>query len=280
MILGLDISTSTIGIAIMGDDCTLHELTHVKLKGASQIKDKLTGKSKVAFGSLYNKVGVFRDFLVNRIFKNHEIKEVIVEAPLTSAATPITAAMLQANSGLIYYMLREFFNEEQIKYISVDDARRYGFPELVQPNKKGERGKNGSLFTPLTTRLRKLRKELSVKIKTGECKKIAILYIISKKFSNIQWNINRSYNLQSSCFDQADAVAAILGYKALSGTWKISMLDESVNDEIIEYIKADLLHRHTQKEISSMDIAADNKRTLKEELSKNHYDKLTNIDIE
>lgn len=276
MILGLDISTTKIGIAVFTEDGLLEELTHVSLKGKSTEKNKFTKKKVISYGQLYKKVEAFEKYLINNLFKKYDFSEVVVEAPLTTSSKSMTAAILNVNSGLIYHMLRKYFKNENIKYISVDDARRYGFPEIVRADKNGKKGSNGVLFGELNEKIRELKKEIKpFKLSTSACKKMSILYLVSKRFPSIVWNLNRAYNLEECSYDKADAVAAILGYKVLSEQWEVEDLDDNVLDDIMFFIKESIIHKKMQSELSSKDTEASLKKMLKEELAKNHYKKFS-----
>lgn len=126
MLLALDISTSTIGLAIFSEDHKLHELSHIKFKQGKNLFVKL--EEFIKFFEKYEKL---------------PINEVIIEEPLRAFkgkfSSAQTISILNFFNGMISSYLFNIFNTEPI-YYNVQHARKLAFPNLLipksHPNKK------------------------------------------------------------------------------------------------------------------------------------------------
>ena len=129
-ILGLDVSTKTIGMALFEADGKLLELTHITPKIRPQPETKLE--------ELFKKVDAFERLITRYI--EFDIEKVIIEEPLLNSNNVYTVATLLKFNGMISKVVSEVLNVIP-EFVSSNDARRYSFPELVQlrtHNKKGE----------------------------------------------------------------------------------------------------------------------------------------------
>lgn len=133
-ILGLDVSTKTIGIALFehdGDSGDLKLLHHVSPKVKPRPESKIE--------ELSAKADVFRDeWLIKQ--KDLGIKKVVIEEPLLRSNNVFTVATLLRFNGMI---ARDVIQTLGVipEFISSYDARKYAFPELMEirtHNKKGE----------------------------------------------------------------------------------------------------------------------------------------------
>ena len=189
-VLGLDISTKTIGWALFDlSSQNLLELTHV----SPVIKPKPVDKME----EMMSKVDAFEDKLLS--YTDLGIEKVIIEEPLLNSNNVWTVGtLLRYNSMIsraIYKVLGIVPN-----YISTYNSRKYAWPELVNENNKGKKVLFGGLPKTID------KKE-----------------IIWKKVSNaepqIVWLYTRNNTLKKECYDQADAYTCVLGYMKKEGMW-------------------------------------------------------------
>lgn len=123
-LLALDVSTSTIGIALFEDDGTkgdLKLLHHVSPK----VKPLPTSKME----ELFRKVEIFEEeFLKN--YANFNITTVVIEEPLLQSNNVYTIATLLRFNGMISKSVYDTLGVVPT-FISSYDARKYAFPELM-----------------------------------------------------------------------------------------------------------------------------------------------------
>jgi len=189
-VLGLDISTKTIGWALFDlKDQNLLELTHV----SPVIKPKPEDKME----EMMYKVDAFEDKLNN--YKNLGITKVIIEEPLLNSNNVWTVGTLLRYNSMIS---RSIYNILGIvpNYISTYNSRKYAWPELVQENDKGKRVLFGGLPKTID------KKEL-------------IWNKVSDEEPQITWLYTRNNTLKKECFDQADAYTCVLGYMKKEKIW-------------------------------------------------------------
>ena len=133
LILGLDVSTKTIGIALFedtGDGGKLRLLHHVSPKIKPKPEDKLQ--------ELFEKANIFEEEFLNK-YADVGITRVIIEEPLLRSNNVNTVATLLRFNGMIS---RSVYDTLDIvpEFISSYDSRKLAFPELMQIrriNKKG-----------------------------------------------------------------------------------------------------------------------------------------------
>ena len=133
-VLGLDVSTKTIGISLFEDDGNsgkLQMLTHItpKVKPIPQDNIEL----------LIKKAQIFQFEFLEK-YSDIDITRVIIEEPLLRSNNVNTVATLLRFNGMICRSVYEVLNIVP-EFISSYDARKYAFPELMEirkSNKKGE----------------------------------------------------------------------------------------------------------------------------------------------
>lgn len=204
IILGLDVSTSCIGVSICGvgvdGNVTPLEVTHLRLKVPSKVK---------GMEAAFAKSELFRQWITK--YKEYNISRVVIEEPLTNSAINVeTVALLLKFNGMVSQTV---YNELGIvpEYISSYDARKYGYPNLMSVRKYK---KNGEVYPEA-----KIRKA----IKNGEvvlfgaypfdcAKKLIIWNYVSELFPQIQWVYNKNNELAKENFDASDSLICVLGY--------------------------------------------------------------------
>jgi len=189
-VLGLDISTKTIGWALFDlKDKNLLELTHV----SPVIKPKPEDKME----EMMYKVDAFEDKLNN--YKDLGITKVIIEEPLLNSNNVWTVGTLLRYNSMIS---RSIYNILGIipNYISTYNSRKFAWPELVKENDKGKRVLFGGLPKTID-------------------KKEIIWKKVSESEPQIVWLYTRNNTLKKECFDQADAYTCVLGYMKKENIW-------------------------------------------------------------
>ena len=191
-VLGLDISTKTIGWALF--DITtqqLLELTHVSPRPKM---DKDEDKLK----ELILKSEIFAEKL--KQYTDLGIVRVVIEEPLLNSNNIYTIqTLLRFNS----FLFKEIYNILGIvpEFISTYNSRKFAFPELVQENEK----KKYVLFGGLP-------KDID--------KKMIIWEKVAKKEPQITWHYTKNNTLKKENFDQTDAYTCVLGFMRYKEIWK------------------------------------------------------------
>jgi hypothetical protein len=191
-VLGLDISTKTIGWALFDIKTQeLLELTHIsprpKMGNEVDKLKELLLKSEIFAEKLKQYVGL-------------GIVKVIIEEPLLNSNNVYTIqTLLRFNS----FVFKEIYNILGIipEFVSTYNARKFAFPELVQENDK----KKFVLFGGLP-------KDID--------KKMIIWEKVAKREPQITWGYTRNNTLKKENFDQTDAYACVLGFMRNNKIWE------------------------------------------------------------
>lgn len=190
-ILGLDVSTKTIGVALFTENGELFELTHISPKA----KPLPTTKTE----EIMRKADLFAKFISK--YRGFNITKVIIEEPLVRSNNINTVAILLRFNGIISKIIYDMFNVVPT-YISTYEARKNGFPELMQPNAKGSIVLFGG-YSKLTD------------------KKQVVWEMVSAIFPNVKWLYNKKGALQKENFDMSDAACAAIGEMRKYGFWVV-----------------------------------------------------------
>jgi len=189
-VLGLDVSTKTIGIALFDVNSEhLLELTHLSPVPKTIMNSKIE--------ELIIKSNLFKIKLDE--YKNIGINKVIIEEPLLTSNNINTVGILMRFNTLV---CKEVFDVLNImpEFISTYNARKFAYPELTQKNKNGKEVLFGGLE------------------KTIDKKKL-IWELVSSKEPQINWHFDKKGNLKKENFDQTDAYTAVLGYMKMKTIW-------------------------------------------------------------
>ena len=191
-VLGLDISTKTIGWALFDIQTQeLLELTHVSPRPKNN-----DGEDKLK--ELILKSEIFAEKL--KEYKNLGIVRVVIEEPLLNSNNIYTIqTLLRFNS----FVFKEIYNILGIipEFISTYNSRKFAFPELVQENEK----KKFVLFGGLP-------KDID--------KKMIIWEKVAKREPQITWQYTRNNTLKKENFDQTYAYTCVLGFMRSKEIWK------------------------------------------------------------
>ena len=214
-LLALDVSTSTIGIALfqdLGDNGKIKWLTHVSPKVKPQPESKTE--------ELFRKVEIFEsEFLLKNhdIFgelKNLGVTRVVIEEPLLQSNNVYTIATLLRFNGMISKSVYDTLGIVP-EFISSYDARKYAFPELMAVRKTKKDG------TPL------LEKQIAknVPVLFGDYpfdvdKKYVLWEKVAELEPQVTWFYDKNNKLKKETFDTSDAYTAARGYMNKIEAWK------------------------------------------------------------
>ena len=202
LVLAFDVSTTTIGVALILDDKSRYgkiiELTHISPSVPKKIK---------GIEQLFLKKRIFEEFIQK--YKKYNIKSVVIEEPLLRSNNLNTASTLLRFNGIISDCV---YNELGIVpvYISSYDARKYSFPELMAIRKFGKDEKQYE-----AKKIEKAIKD-SKFVLFGSYpwtidKKSVLQQKVAELFPQIEWIYNKKGDLVKQNFDASDAYVACLG---------------------------------------------------------------------
>lgn len=190
-VLGLDVSTRTIG-------CALFEIHTQQLLELTHISPIPKPKSENKMEELLLKSKLFRSKLLN--YQNLGITKVIIEEPLLNSNNVYTIGTLMRYNTLI---TKEIYDVLGIvpEFISTYNSRKFAFPELIRENDKGKFVLFGGFPKDVD-------------------KKMIIWELVSKKEPQIHWLYTKNNTLKKENFDQTDAYCCVLGYMKKEKIWK------------------------------------------------------------
>jgi hypothetical protein len=182
-ILGLDISTKTIGFALF--DLTtskLLELTHFSPKIKPQPEDKIE--------ELLKKSEAFRKHLED--YKDFGITRIVIEEPLLNSNNIYTVGTLLRYNSMVLKSCYDVLGIVQT-FISTYNARKFAFPNLVGKNDKGKNVLFGGLPKDID-------------------KKHLIWENVNEVCPEVKWLYGKSGNLKKENYDMSDAATAVIGF--------------------------------------------------------------------
>lgn len=230
--MGLDVSTSTIGVCIVLDDDSdygkILELTHISPKISSKIK---------GIESLFIKKKIFEEFIVK--FKDFGIDEVVIEEPLLRSNNVNTVGTLLRFNGMISDCVYNILGIVP-HYISSYDARKYSFPTLMSIRKYGKDEKQYD-YKKIKKEIQQCKMVLFGDYPWTIDKKTVIQGNVSELFPDVPWIYNKKGELKKENFDASDAYVACLGYLNKEKYGELDMRVENI-EEIDKGIKYDVVY--------------------------------------
>lgn len=230
--MGLDVSTSTIGVCIVLDDGSdygkILELTHISPKIPSKIK---------GIESLFIKKNIFEEFIVK--FKDFGIDEIVIEEPLLRSNNVNTVGTLLRFNGMISDCVYNILGIVP-HYISSYDARKYSFPTLMSIRKYGKDEKQYD-YKKIKKEIQQCKMVLFGDYPWTIDKKTVIQGNVSELFPDVPWIYNKKGELKKENFDASDAYVACLGYLNKEKYGELDMRVENIQ-EIDKGIKYDVVY--------------------------------------
>ncbi len=206
-LLALDVSTSTIGIALfedMGEKGKLKLLHHVSPK----VKPKPENKME----ELFKKVEIFeKEFLAN--YSDVGITRIVIEEPLLQSNNVYTIATLLRFNGMISKSCYDTIGVVP-EFISSYDARKYAFPELMAVRRAKKDG------TPLPEK--QIAKNIPVLFGAHPFdvdKKSVVWDLVCELEPQIMWLFDKNNKLKKENFDMTDAYTCGRAYMQKIEKW-------------------------------------------------------------
>jgi hypothetical protein len=204
-VLGLDVSTKTIGISLFDENGKLILLTHVtpKVKNVDKLSD---------IEVLIKKAQVFEEEFLEK-YADDDIEKVIIEEPLLGSNNVYTMATLIRFNGMISRSVYETLNVVP-EFISSYDSRKYAFPELME---KRSVNKKGIAYTE--KEIEKSKPVLFGAYPFDTDKKMVIWEKVSELEPQIVWFYDKNHKLKKENFDMTDAYSCVRGAMRKQGLW-------------------------------------------------------------
>ena len=207
MILGLDVSTKTIGIALFEDDGGKG-----KLKLLHHVTPKVKPQPESKMEELFAKASIFEHDFLNK-YANKGITRVVIEEPLLRSNNVNTVATLLRFNGMVS---RSVYDTLKVvpEYISSYDSRAFAYPELMQVrthNKKGERYTDKEIAKAKAVLFGGYDFEVDKKMVVWE--KVADLE------PQITWLYDTKGILKKENFDMTDAYTCVRAAMKRDGLW-------------------------------------------------------------
>lgn len=182
-VLGLDVSTKTIGWALFDlSSKDLLELTHISPRPKPLSDNKME--------EMILKSELFKKKLEE--YKGLGIVRVVIEEPLLNSNNAYTIGTLLRYNTLITKQVYDVLGIVP-DYVSTYESRKLAFPELVQKNEKGKFVLFGGY--------------------PKDCDKKQIIWeLVAKREPQIQWLYTRNNTLKKENFDMTDAYTVVLSY--------------------------------------------------------------------
>lgn len=208
LILGLDVSTKTIGISLFEDNNGIGDL-----KLLHHVTPKVKPEPSNKMEELFEKARIFEKEFLND-YADVGITRVIIEEPLLQSNNVYTIATLLRFNGMVARSVYETIGVIP-EFISSYDARKYAFPELmgVRTTKK-----DGSPRTE-----KEIAKSEPVLFGAHDHdvdKKMVIWELVCDLEPQITWFYDKKNKLKKENFDMTDAYTAVLGYMRKNELWK------------------------------------------------------------
>jgi hypothetical protein len=181
-ILGLDVSTKTIGISLFNNKGQLLELTHIspKIKPVPETKTE----------ELIKKADLFAEFVSK--YSKMNIKHVLIEEPLLRSNNVNTVGTLLRFNGMVTKICYDILDITP-EYISTYEARKNAFPELMQPGASGKIVLFGAHPKDID-------------------KKRVIWDLVSKREPKINWLLDKKGELKKENYDMSDSYVVALAF--------------------------------------------------------------------
>lgn len=207
-ILGLDISTTTIGIALFED---LGK--NGQLKVLEHISPKIKKKDASNIEKIFIKSDLFYDAFMDK-YINYNITRIIIEEPLLRSNNVNTVATLLRFNGIISKMLFDKFGLIP-EYISSYDSRKYAFPQLMGKKDVDSKGKKltaAAFEKKADTLFGAYPKDID--------KKRVIWDLVNEIEPSIEWLFNKKGDLIKENYDMSDAFVVALAYMQRENIWQ------------------------------------------------------------
>lgn len=207
-ILGLDISTTTIGVSLFEDIGNKKG----KLVILEHISPKIKKKDLNSIEKIFIKSDLFYDAFMDK-YLPFNITKIIIEEPLLRSNNVNTVATLLRFNGILSKMLYDKFGLIP-EYISSYDSRKFAFPELMGKKDVDSKGKK------LTAAAFEKKKETLFGAFPKDIDKKKIIWgLVNELEPNIDWMYSKKGELIKECYDMTDSFCCVLGYMRKENLW-------------------------------------------------------------
>lgn len=206
-IMGLDVSTKVIGIALFED-----KGDHGELKLLHHVAPKVKAKKYSKIEELCRKVSIFEDEFLKK-YVDFGITRVIIEEPLLQSNNVNTVGTLLRFNGMICRSVYETLGVSP-DFISSYDSRAYAFPELMakrEVNKKGEKIPQKDID--------KAKPVLFGAYPFDVDKKQVIWEKVADLEPKIAWIYDKKGLVKKENYDMSDAFCSVRGHMNRIGKW-------------------------------------------------------------
>jgi hypothetical protein len=208
LVLGLDVSTKTIGISLFEDNDGVGDL-----KLLHHVTPKVKPEPSSKMGELFEKARIFEKEFLND-YADVGINRVIIEEPLLQSNNVYTIATLLRFNGMIARSVYETIGVIP-EFISSYDARKYAFPQLMAVRTTKKDG------TPRTEKeIAKSEPVLFGGYDHDIDKKMVIWELVSDLEPQINWFYDKKNVLKKENFDMSDAYCCVIAFMRKMGFWK------------------------------------------------------------
>lgn len=205
LILGLDVSTKCLGIA-------LYEINSGKLVLLTHVSPKIDLDGLSPIEVLIKKSHIFENEFLKK-YINSGISKVVIEEPLLGSNNVRTVGTLLKFNGMISKAVYEVLGITP-DYISSYDARKFAFPELMEIRSVDKEGK------PLSEKeINKKKPVLFGGYPKNIDKKLIIWEKVADREPQITWLYDKHQRLKKESFDLSDAATAVIGYCNKMNIW-------------------------------------------------------------
>lgn len=207
VILGIDVSTTCLGISIVTYDGTEPKLLYI-----SHIKPKVNAKKVKGTEALFAKSKIFKEQfseLCESLSITNLITDIVIEEPLPNSQNVNTVNTLLKFNGMISESVYELTGVVP-QYISSYEARKFAFPDLMAIRKYNKKGEEYS-FEKIKKAINKDELVLFGNYPFDCAKKLILWNKISDMYKDIQWIYDKKGELRVENFDASDSLVCILG---------------------------------------------------------------------
>ena len=212
--LGLDISTTCVGITVFEDDNSLYGkivengFIKIKIPNSTSKEDRLTEKFEY-----------FKDEFLNSKFAEYNFDTIVIEQPLLSSNNKFTCGTLLQFNGMLSGFMYEHFGCP-LRYISSYDARKFSFPTRTFSYKVNTDLTNAdNIYAELEKRYFDKKTETFVEPKLfgayadNTDKKLIMLDIVKEVYPYLEWKTNRNGDFANENLDASDSIVVAVGYR-------------------------------------------------------------------
>lgn len=200
-VLALDVSTTTIGIALFEDNGD----EKAKLTLLHHVSPKVKPKPETKMEELFKKVEIFEEEFLFK-YKDIGITRVVIEEPLLQSNNVYTIATLLRFNGMISKSVYDTLGVVP-DFISSYDARKFAFPELMAVRKFKKDG------TPLPEKqIAKNTPVLFGAYAFDIDKKMVLWEKVAEMEPQVTWFYDKHNKLKKETFDTSDAYVCGLAF--------------------------------------------------------------------